>query len=127
MRMSCGGREPLLVRTRWRRIWKYVPVRRTALFIEESLYRGLKWVELNPMAEPLWAQIRLSVGAFMHMLFKEGAFQGSNPRDAYAVKCDRETTTQADLDTGAINVAVGFAPLKPAEFTWLRIRIQALS
>src|SRR6185369_14931656 len=77
--------------------YKYVPVRRTALFLEESLYRGLKWVVFEPNDEPLWAQIRLNVGAFMHNLFRQGAFQGTTPRDAYFVKCDKETTTQNDI------------------------------
>ncbi|PYI66556.1 phage tail sheath protein [Arthrobacter livingstonensis] len=96
--------------------WKYLPVRRTALFIEESLYRGTQWVVFEPNDEPLWAQIRLNVGAFMHNLFRQGAFQGSTPKDAYFVKCDSETTIQNDVDLGVVNILVGFAPLKPAEF-----------
>jgi phage tail sheath protein FI len=102
--------------------WKYVPVRRTALFIEESLYRGLKWVVFEPNDEPLWAQIRLNVGSFMHTLFRQGAFQGATPRQAYLVKCDKETTTAADIDRGVVNILVGFAPLKPAEFVFVRIQ-----
>lgn len=102
--------------------WKYLPVRRTALYIEESLYRGLKWVVFEPNDEPLWAQIRLNVGVFMHDLFRQGAFQGLTPRDAYLVKCDRETTTQSDIDRGVVNVLVGFAPLKPAEFVILSLQ-----
>ena len=105
--------------------WKYVPVRRTALFIEESLYRGLKWVVFEPNDEPLWAQIRLNVGAFMHNLFRQGAFQGKSPRDAYFVKCDGETTTQADINLGIVNVLVGFAPLKPAEFVMIKLQQMA--
>jgi len=101
--------------------WKYVPVRRLALFLEESLYRGTQWVIFEPNDEPLWAQIRLNVGAFMHNLFRQGAFQGSTPRDAYFVKCDAETTTQNDIDRGIVNLSVGFAPLKPAEFLIIRI------
>jgi phage tail sheath protein FI len=102
--------------------WKYIPVRRTALFIEESLFQGLKWVVFEPNDEPLWAQIRLNVGAFMHNLFRQGAFQGSTPRDAYFVKCDKETTTQNDIDRGIVNILVGFAPLKPAEFVVIKIQ-----
>ncbi|MGB3243265.1 MAG: phage tail sheath C-terminal domain-containing protein, partial [Sulfitobacter sp.] len=102
--------------------WKYVPVRRTTLFIEESLYRGTQWVVFEPNDEPLWAQIRLNVGAFMHDLFRKGAFQGAMPSDAYLVKCDAETTTQTDIDNGTVNVEVGFAPLKPAEFVILKIQ-----
>ena len=102
--------------------WKYIPVRRTALFIEESLYRGTKWVVFEPNDEPLWAQIRLNVGAFMQNLFRQGAFQGRTPREAYFVKCDRETTTQNDINLGIVNIHVGFAPLKPAEFVVLRIQ-----
>jgi phage tail sheath protein FI len=105
--------------------WKYVPVRRLALFLEESLYRGLQWVVFEPNDEPLWAQIRLNVGAFMHNLFRQGAFQGTTPRDAYFVKCDRETTTQNDINLGIVNVVVGFAPLKPAEFVIIKIQQMA--
>jgi len=102
--------------------WKYLPVRRLALFIEESLYRGTQWVVFEPNDEPLWSQIRLNVGAFMQNLFRQGAFQGSSPRDAYFVKCDSETTTQNDVDLGIVNVHVGFAPLKPAEFVVIQIQ-----
>jgi phage tail sheath protein FI len=105
--------------------WKYVPVRRMALFLEESLYRGTQWVVFEPNDEPLWAQIRLNVGAFMQNLFRQGAFQGSSPREAYFVKCDRETTTQNDINLGIVNIRVGFAPLKPAEFVVISIQQMA--
>jgi phage tail sheath protein FI len=102
--------------------WKYIPVRRTALFIEESLYRGTQFAVFEPNDEPLWAQLRLNIGAFMQDLFRKGAFQGSTPRDAYLVKCDKDTTTQNDIDKGIVNILVGFAPLKPAEFIILKIQ-----
>ncbi|MHC1767298.1 MAG: phage tail sheath family protein [Verrucomicrobiia bacterium] len=102
--------------------WKYIPVRRTALFIEESLERGTQWVVFEPNDEPLWAQIRLNLGAFMQTLFRQGAFAGKTPREAYLVKCDRETTTQDDINRGVVNVLVGFAPLKPAEFVIIKIQ-----
>ena len=102
--------------------WKYVPIRRLALFIEESLFRGTKWVVFEPNDEPLWAQIRLNVGVFMNGLFRQGAFQGSTPQEAYFVKCDKETTTQADRNLGIVNIEVGFAPLKPAEFVVITIQ-----
>jgi uncharacterized protein len=102
--------------------WKYIPVRRTALFIEESLYRALQWVVFEPNDEPLWAQIRLNVGAFMNSLFRQGAFQGQSPREAYFVKCDKDTTTQNDIDRGIVNILVGFAPLKPAEFVVIKLQ-----
>ncbi len=102
--------------------WKYVPVRRTALYIEESLVQGLRWVVFEPNDEPLWAQIRLNVSAFMHSLFRKSAFQGTTPREAYMVRCDSRTTTQADIDLGIVNILVGFAPLKPAEFVVIQIQ-----
>lgn len=102
--------------------WKYVSVRRMALFLEESLYRGTKWVVFEPNDEPLWAQIRLNIGAFMQSLFRQGAFQGKTPREAYLVKCDKETTTQDDINRGIVNILVGFAPLKPAEFVIIKIQ-----
>jgi phage tail sheath protein FI len=105
--------------------YKYIPVRRLALFLEESLYRGTQWVVFEPNDEPLWAQVRLNVGAFMQGLFRQGAFQGSTARDAYFVKCDGQTTTQNDINLGVLNVIVGFAPLKPAEFVVIHIQQMA--
>ena len=102
--------------------WKYLAVRRMALFLEESLYRGTQWVVFEPNDEPLWAQIRLNLGAFMQNLFRQGAFQGKSPREAYFVKCDSETTTQTDIDSGIVNIVVGFAPLKPAEFVVIKLQ-----
>ena len=102
--------------------YKYLAVRRTALYIQESLYRGLNWVVFKSNDEPLWAQIRLNVGAFMHNLFRQNAFQGMSPRDAYFVKCDSETTTQNDINSGVVNIVVGFAPLKPAEFVVVKLQ-----
>jgi phage tail sheath protein FI len=105
--------------------WKYIPVRRLALHIQESLYRGTQWVVFEPNDESLWAQIRLNLGAFMHNLFRQGAFQGKSPREAYFVKCDSETTTQSDINLGIVNIRVGFAPLKPAEFVILQLQQMA--
>ncbi len=102
--------------------YKYVPIRRLALFIEESLYRGTQWAVFEPNDEPLWAQLRLNIGSFMRDLFRQGAFQGLTPQQAYLVKCDKETTTQSDINKGIVNVLVGFAPLKPAEFVVLKIQ-----
>jgi hypothetical protein len=102
--------------------WKYLPIRRLALMLEESLFRGTKWVVFEPNDEPLWAQIRLNVGAYMMSLFRQGAFQGTSPKDAFFVKCDSETTTQDDRNKGIVNILVGFAPLKPAEFVVISIQ-----
>jgi hypothetical protein len=105
--------------------YKYLPVRRLALFLEESLYRGTQWAVFEPNDEPLWAQVRLNIGAFMQGLFRQGAFQGASARDAYFVKCDNQTTTQADINLGVLNVIVGFAPLKPAEFVVIKVQQMA--
>ncbi|HXJ67115.1 MAG TPA: phage tail sheath C-terminal domain-containing protein, partial [Actinomycetota bacterium] len=92
------------------------------LYLEESLFRGTQWVVFEPNDEPLWAQIRLNVGAFLQNLFRQGAFAGTSPRDAYFVKCDKETTTPNDQNLGIVNIVVGFAPLRPAEFVIIRIQ-----
>jgi phage tail sheath protein FI len=102
--------------------WKYIPIRRLALFLEESLFRGTKWVVFEPNDEPLWAKIRLNLNAFMMSLFRQGAFQGATPDKAFFVKCDAETTTQNDRNLGIVNIEVGFAPLKPAEFVVIKIQ-----
>ena len=104
--------------------WKYIPVRRTALFIESSLFDGLQWAVFQPNAEPLWLEIRGAVTAFMQNLFLQGAFQGTSPRDAYIVRCGEDTTTQANINAGIVNVFVGFAPLQPAEFVVVSLQLQ---
>jgi phage tail sheath protein FI len=93
-----------------------------ALFIEESLFRGTQWVVFEPNDEPLWSSIRLNVGAFMNNLFRQGAFQGSTPKEAYLVKCDSTNNPQNSIDRGIVNILVGFAPLKPAEFVIIQIQ-----
>lgn len=105
--------------------WKYVSVRRTALYVEQSLRGGLAWVVFEPNDEPLWAQVRLNVGSFMQDLFRKGAFQGTTPREAYFVRCDKNTTTRSDIDKGIVNILVGFAPLRPAEFVVIQIQQMA--
>ena len=105
--------------------WRYVPVRRTAIMLRVSIYNGIQFAVFEPNDEPLWAQLRLNIGAFMMTLFRQGAFQGSTPSQAFFVKCDGETTTQPDIDAGVVNVLVGFAPLKPAEFVVVKISQQA--
>jgi phage tail sheath protein FI len=101
--------------------WRYLPVRRLALFIEETLFRSTTWVIFEPNDEPLWGQIRLAVGAFMNDLFRKGAFQGRTKQEAYFVRCDSTTTTPQDQANGIVNLVVGFAPLKPAEFLIITI------
>ncbi|MGO9935493.1 MAG: phage tail sheath family protein [Steroidobacteraceae bacterium] len=101
--------------------WKYVPVRRMALFLEQTLYSNLGWVVFEPNDTPLWTAIVASIEAFMLGLFRQGAFQGATPSDAFQVKCDSQTTTQADIDNGIVNIVVAFAPLKPAEFVVIQI------
>ncbi len=102
--------------------YKYVPVRRLALFLEETLYRNTQWVVFEPNDEPLWSQIRLNIGAFLQSLFRQGAFQGKSPKEAYFVRCDSSTTTQTDINNGIVNIIVGFAPLKPAEFVVIKLQ-----
>ncbi len=105
--------------------YKYVPVRRLALFLEKSLYQGTQWAVFEPNDEPLWLEVQRTVGAFMQSLFVQGAFQGTTPDQAYFVKCDSETTTQTDINLGVVNILVGFAPLNPAEFVVISIQQMA--
>jgi uncharacterized protein len=102
--------------------YKYIPIRRLALFLEESLFRGTQWVVFEPNDAPLWSQIRLNVGAFMQTLFLQGAFQGKSPQDAYFVICDATNNPQILIDQGIVTISVGFAPLKPAEFVVVQIQ-----
>jgi len=105
--------------------YRYVPVRRTAIFLEQSIYNGIQWAVFEPNDEDLWASLRLNITSFMLLQFQAGAFQGKTASDAFFVKCDNTTTTQADIDAGIVNILVGFAPLKPAEFVVLRLTQKA--
>ncbi len=105
--------------------YRYVPVRRLALYIEESLYRGLQFAVFEPNAEPLWGQIRLAAGSFMNGLFRQGAFKGEKKSDAYFVACGPSTTTPTDINLGIVNVDIGFSPLKPGEFIVITVRQMA--
>jgi phage tail sheath protein FI len=102
--------------------WKYVPIRRLALFLESSLYQGTQWAVFEPNAEPLWGQVRLSIGAFMQGLFLQGAFAGTTPQQAYFVKCDGDNNPTTSQALGILNISVGFAPLYPAEFVVIQIQ-----
>ncbi len=105
--------------------WKYIPVRRMAIMMEVSIYEGIQWAVFEPNDEPLWSSLRLNINAFMTNLFANGAFQGRTPDEAFFVRCDSETTTQNDIDLGKVNIHVGFAPLKPAEFVIVKISQKA--
>ena len=102
--------------------WKYVPVRRTALYLEESIERGIEWVDFEPNDEPTWRALRATVTTFLMQTFREGAFAGDTPAEAFAVRCGSDTTTQSDIDNGVVVIEIGFAPFRPAEFVTLRIR-----
>ncbi|HEX3209247.1 MAG TPA: phage tail sheath C-terminal domain-containing protein, partial [Geminicoccaceae bacterium] len=101
--------------------YRYIPIRRLAIFLEQSIYNGIQWAVFEPNDEDLWASLRLNIGAFMMTLFRQGAFQGSTPAQAFFVKCDAQTNPQDQINAGIVTVLVGFAPLRPAEFVVIRI------
>jgi phage tail sheath protein FI len=101
--------------------WKYIAIRRLQLFLERSIDEGLGWVTFEPNDEPLWADVRGAVDGFLYSLWRQGAFVGRAPHEAYFVKCDRDTMTQADIDNGILCILIGFAPLRPSEFVTVRI------
>lgn len=106
--------------------YRYISVRRLSLYIERSLTAGLKWVVFEPNTPTLWASIRLAIESFLFNLWKQNAFQGNKPQLAYFVKCDATTMTQDDIDNGRVNIQVGFAAVKPAEFLLLNISLLAV-
>jgi phage tail sheath protein FI len=103
---------------------KYVPVRRLTDYLSASLYLGTQFAVFEPNDPDLWGQLRLAVGGFMRGLFRQGAFQQSERRaesDSFFVICDSSVNPQSEIDNGRVNVVVGFAPLKPAEFVLITI------
>ena len=101
--------------------WKYINVRRLFIFVEHSIDKGTQWVVFEPNDEPTWAKVRRSVGDFLTRIWMDGMLQGKTKEQAYFVRCDRTTMTQADIDNGRLIVLVGIAPVKPAEFVIFRI------
>ena len=95
--------------------YKYIPVRRLALFIEDSVIRGTEWAVFEPNDEALWASLRLSVETFLADLARQGAFYN------YSVACDATTTTAEDVAQGVVNIIILIAPVRPAEFITLHI------
>ena len=104
--------------------WKYLSVIRTTLFIEQSLIQGLQWVVFEPNDANLWTSIRKDISSFLNNLYRQGSFQGTSPTEAYFVKCDNTTITQNEIDNGIVNVLVGFAPLKSAEFVIIKLQFK---
>ncbi len=105
--------------------WKYISPRRMAILLRVSIYNGIQWAVFEPNDEPLWGALRQNITSFMTILFRQGAFQGASPTEAFFVKVDSETTTQDEINLGIVNVLVGFAPLKPAEFVVVKISQKA--
>jgi len=102
--------------------WNYINIRRFEAFLERSIDCGLRWVVFEPNDEPLWAAIRTSVGVFLSSLHRRGAFQGATAREAYFVKCGHDTMSRDEIDSGVVNVIIGFAAVRPAEFIVVKIR-----
>jgi phage tail sheath protein FI len=101
--------------------WRYIPVRRTAMFLRKSIFNGIQFAVFEPNDTALWATLRATISAFMETQFRNGAFAGRTSRDAYFVKVDSDTTTDADQAAGIVNILVGFAPLRPAEFVVVKL------
>lgn len=101
--------------------WKYVNVRRLLIYLEHSIDRGIQWTVFEPNDEPLWARIRSTVEEFLMAEWRSGSLAGRRREEAFNVKCDRSTMTQADIDQGRLVCVVGVAPVRPAEFVILRI------
>lgn len=107
--------------------YRYVPLRRFALYLQESLDRGLEWAAIESNGPALWSRVRSAVDAFMLAEWRRGALQGAKPEEAWFVRCDTTTMTPADLAAGRLVLQLGFAPLKPAEFVVLRIERRVAS
>ncbi|MCI0394186.1 MAG: phage tail sheath subtilisin-like domain-containing protein [Chloroflexi bacterium] len=101
--------------------WRYLNVRRLFNMIEESIANSTRWIVFEPNDRPLWKAIRRDVGAFLTLLWRDGALMGQTPEEAFFVKCDEETNPQENIDAGIVVTLIGIAPVKPAEFIVFRI------
>ena len=101
--------------------WRYIPVRRYAIYLEQSIYRGTQWAVFEPNDQRLWAALTANISDFMMGEFRQGALAGTTPQQAFAVKCDADLNPDSEVNAGRVNMEVKFAPLKPAEFVIIRI------
>lgn len=101
--------------------WKYVNVRRYFIYLEHSIDRSTQWAVFEPNGPQLWTNITDTISAFLYNEWRSGALLGTTPKQAFFVRCDRSTMTQADLDNGRLICEIGVAALKPAEFVIFRI------
>jgi phage tail sheath protein FI len=101
--------------------WRYLNVRRLFNMVEESIGGSTRWVVFEPNDRPLWKSIERDVGAFLTLLWRQGALQGAKPQEAFFVKCDEETNPPDVIDAGQVVTLIGMAPVKPAEFVIFRI------
>lgn len=101
--------------------WRYLNVRRLFNMIEESIAKSTRWIVFEPNDVPLWKAIRRDVGAFLTLLWRQGALMGATPEEAFFVKCDEETNPPEVIDSGMVVAVIGIAPVKPAEFVIFRI------
>lgn len=102
-------------------LWRYLNVRRLFVYVEQSIDRGTQYAVFEPNDQALWARVRQSVSTFLTTVWRDGALMGTTPEEAFYVKADYTTMTQADIDAGRLIVEIGIAPVKPAEFVVFRI------
>lgn len=102
----------------------HVAVRRYMLYLQKSLERGLQWAVVEAGREPLWAEVGEAVSDFLYREWRTGALMGATAEEAFFVRCDRSTMTQADIDAGPAVLQIGVALVAPSRFVTLRIAPQ---
>jgi phage tail sheath protein FI len=103
--------------------WQYVSVRRQFDHLKACLTQGLQWVVFEANEEPLWTQVRDRIDGFLMEEWQLGALAGQRPEQAYYVRCDRSTMTEADQRAGRLVCQIGVAQTRPSEFRVLRLEL----
>ena len=105
--------------------WRYIPVRRLLIMIEQSIKRNTSWVVFEPNDQTLWKSVKSEVSNFLSNVYRDGALMGATPEEAFFVKCDAETNPPESIDMGQLVTVIGVAPVKPAEFIIFKIGLNA--
>ncbi len=100
---------------------KYINVRRTLLFLRESIDEGTQWVVFEPNTPNLWRRITRNVSDFLTTVWRSGALFGDTPEQAFYVKCDAETNPPEERELGRVVTEIGVSIVRPAEFVIFRI------
>jgi phage tail sheath protein FI len=103
--------------------WRYVPVRRTAIFLRTSIYNGIQWAVFEPNDRVTRSKLHLALTTFLFQQWRVGALAGKTAREAFYVNCGDSENPPDQRARGLLVAEVGVAPVNPFEFIVVRVGV----